>query len=72
MSREYNTNPQEIYMLELDKLQQCFNELMAVGEAVSQPPKIGWKQVEWLRQFQFVIREAIQVGKVVTGARKII
>jgi hypothetical protein len=72
MVAQYRTDPKEIYTLELDKLQRCFNELMQVGEAVSMPPRMGWKQVEWLRQFQFMIQEAIQVGKVLTGASKII
>jgi hypothetical protein len=71
MSAKYTTDPKEIYTLELEKLQRCFNELMQVGEAVSAPPKIGWRQVEWVRQFQFLLQEAIQVGEVLTGAGKL-
>ena len=58
----YQTNPGEVYTLELHKLQRCFSELQKVGEGASELSKIGWMQVEYLRHVNFIIQEAIMTG----------
>jgi|GEM_PF-5676419 hypothetical protein len=63
MSVKYITSPKEIYTLELEKLQRCFSELQHVGEEASELPKIGWKQVEYLRHVNFILQEATQTGE---------
>jgi len=60
---KYITDPKEVYTLELDKLQRCFSEMQRVGEEVSDPPKIGWRQVEYLRQMNFILLDVVQVGE---------
>ena len=61
-AKRYNTNPQEIYALELNKLQRSFSEMQHIGEGVSEIKKIGWKQIEYLRQMNFVLSEATMIG----------
>lgn len=62
MKTKYITDPKEIYTLELEKLQRCFSELVRVGEGVSGLSKVTWKQVECLRQMNFIIEEATMTG----------
>lgn len=61
--RKYITDPKEIYALELKKLQRSFSEIYRVGEEVSDPPKVGWRQVEYLRHMNFMMLTAVQVGE---------
>ena len=63
MDRNYKTNPKEVYTLELYKLQRCFSELTKVGEGVSELPRVGWKQVEYLRHLNFILQEATMIGE---------
>ncbi len=63
MDRNYKTNPKEVYTLELDKLQRCFSELTKVGEGVCELPRVGWKQVEYLRHLNFILQEATMTGE---------
>jgi hypothetical protein len=63
MSAKYTTDPKEIYMLELNKLQLCFSDLQRVGEEASELSKIGWRQVEYLRHVNFILQEATQTGE---------
>ena len=63
MDRNYKTNPKEVYTLELDKLQRCFSELTKDGEGVSELPRVGWKQVEYLRHLNFILQEATMTGE---------
>jgi hypothetical protein len=60
----YQTDPKEIYTLELNKLQRCFSELQKVGEGASEISKVGWRQVEYLRHVNFIIQEAIMTGEI--------
>ena len=62
VARKYTTNPQEVYSLELEKLQRCFSEIQRVGEEASELPKVGWRQVEHLRQVNFMLLQAVQTG----------
>lgn len=62
--KSYNTNPQEVYKLELSKLQFCFYEVQKVGEDASELEKINWRQVELLRHLNFILEEAIMTGRV--------
>jgi hypothetical protein len=62
MKRRYITNPKEVYTLELEKLQRCFSELTRVGEEVSELSRVGWRQVEYLRQLNFILQEATLTG----------
>lgn len=62
--RTYITNPNEIYKLELSKLQFCFAEVQRVGEDASELEKINWRQVELLRHLNFILEEAIMTGRV--------
>jgi hypothetical protein len=64
MKTKYITDPKEIYTLELEKLQRCFSELTKVGEGVSELSRVSWKQVECLRQMNFIIEEATMTGNV--------
>lgn len=62
MARKYITDPKEIYTLELEKLQRCFSEIQRVGEGASELNQVGWRQVEFLRQMNFILLEAVQTG----------
>ncbi len=61
-SGKYITDPKEVYALELERLQRCFSEIQRVGEEVSDPTKVGWRQVEYLRHMNFMLITAVQVG----------
>ena len=67
--KNYQTDPKEIYTLELNKLQRCFSQIQQVGENVSDLPKIGWRQVEHIKQMNFILMEALQVGKIIIDRR---
>lgn len=76
MSR-YTTDPQEVYTLELNKLQRCFSDIAGIGEEISGLVRVQWKQVEYLRQMNFILLEAVQVGELISHlaldtARKVI
>jgi hypothetical protein len=60
----YQTDPKEIYTLELAQLQRCFSELQKIGEGASEISKVGWRQVEYLRHVNFIIQEAIMTGEI--------
>ena len=62
-SAHYITDPKTIYTLELEKLQRCFSEVQRVGEGASELTNVGWRQVEFLRQMNFILLEAVQVGE---------
>jgi hypothetical protein len=62
MTKKYITDPKEIFTLELNKLQRCFSRVQEVGEDVSEMPQVGWRHVEHLRQFNFLLEEALMVG----------
>lgn len=64
--RTYITNPNEVFLLELNKLQFCFSEVQKIGEEVSDMAKIQWRHVELLRHLNFILEEAIMTGKVLT------
>jgi hypothetical protein len=61
----YSTDPQEVYTLELKKLQRCFSDITQIGEDASELAKIGWRQVEYLRQMNFMLEGAAQTGKMI-------
>jgi len=60
---KYTTDPKEVYTLELNKLQLYFSEINRIGEEVSDPKRVGWRQVEYLRHMNFMLDAAAQVGK---------
>ena len=62
-ARQYKTDPNEVYTLELNKLQRCFSELTTLGENASQIVRANWRQVEYLRQVNFLLQEAMGTGK---------
>lgn len=64
-ARKYITDPKELYTLELNKLQRCFSEINRIGEEVSDPKSVGWRQVEFLRHMNFMLETAAQVGKMI-------
>lgn len=61
-ARRYITDPKEVYSLELKKLQRCFSDIQLAGEGISEV-KAGWRQVEYLRQLNFLLEQARQVGQ---------
>lgn len=61
-SGQYNTNPKEVYALELEKLQRCFSRVQEMAEGMSEVERAAWKQIEHLRQFNFLLEEALMVG----------
>lgn len=63
MVRKYIIDPKEVYALELNKLQRCFSDMQKVGEEISDLKKIEWRQVEYLRHVNFILREATQTGE---------
>jgi len=63
VTRKYTTDPKEVYTLELQKLQRCFSEIQKVGEEVSELTHVNWRQVEHLRQVNFILLEAVQTGQ---------
>jgi len=62
-SRIYITNPKEVYTLELNKLQRCFSKMQELAEGISEVDCAAWKQVEYLRQFNFLLEETLMVGE---------
>jgi hypothetical protein len=62
-AKRYITEPQEVYTLELNKLQRCFSEVTRIGEDASELSQVGWRQVEVLRHMNFMLATAVQVGK---------
>ncbi|MFZ5856767.1 MAG: hypothetical protein ACOYZ6_08050 [Chloroflexota bacterium] len=69
---KYTTDPKEIYTLELNRLQLCFSKISRLGEEASELKSIGWRQVEFLRQLNWTLEEAMQVAEVLTGAKVIL
>jgi len=65
VKRTYITDPKEVYTLELEKLQRCFSEIQRVGEGASELSRVGWRQVECLRQVNFILLEAVQTGEMI-------
>ena len=61
--RKYTTDPKEVYELELQKLQLCFSEIQKVGEGASELSRVNWRQVEHLRQVNFMLLAAVQTGE---------
>jgi hypothetical protein len=61
-SGQYNINPKEVYALELEKLQLCFSRVQEMAEGMSEVERAAWKQIEYLRQFNFLLEEALMVG----------
>ena len=61
--RKYTTDPKEVYTLELQKLQRCFSEIQKVGEGASELTRVSWRQVEHLRQVNFMLLSAVQTGE---------
>jgi len=61
--QKYTTDTQEVYTLELNKLQRCFSEMQKVGEEASELTRVGWRQVEFLRHMNFILQGAIQTGE---------
>jgi hypothetical protein len=66
MVAKYITDPQEVYTLELNKLQRCFSDVTRLGEEASELKQITWRKVFCLRQFNFLLMEIIQVGEMLT------
>ena len=65
-ARKYTTDPQEVYTLELNKLQRCFSEVTRIGEQASELSRVEWRQVECLRQMNFMLEGAMQAGELIT------
>ncbi len=65
----YITDPKEVYTLELNRLQRCFSTISRLGEEASELQGVGWRQVEYLRQLNWTLEEAMQVAEVLTGAK---
>jgi hypothetical protein len=63
MPAKYNTNPQEVYTLELNKLQRSYSEVARLGEEASEVKRVDWRKVWYLRQFNFMLVQAVQVGE---------
>jgi hypothetical protein len=63
MKQTYRTDPKEVYTLELQKLQRSFSDLQRMGEEVSDLSTVSWRQVEHLRQINFILQEATQTGE---------
>jgi hypothetical protein len=61
-SGHYTTDVNEVYALELNKLQRCFSDVQKIGEEVSELSRVSWKQIEHLRQLNFMLEEALMVG----------
>jgi hypothetical protein len=61
----YITDPKEVYALELKKLQRCFSQVQELAEGISEVERAGWRQVEHLRQFNFLLEEVTMVGRVI-------
>jgi hypothetical protein len=66
-ARKYITDPKEVYTLELNKLQRCFSEVIKIGEEASELSRVEWRQVECLRQMNFMLEGALQVGEMIIG-----
>jgi hypothetical protein len=63
--KPYIANPKEVYALELNKLQRCFSKVQEIAEGISEVERAAWRQVEHLRQFNFLLEEALTVGEVI-------
>jgi hypothetical protein len=64
MVAKYITDPNEVYTLELSKLQRSFSEVARLGEEASELKQINWRTVLCLRQFNIMLLQAAQVGEV--------
>ena len=62
-TRQYTSDPMEVYKLELEKLQRCFSEIQKIGEGASELSRVSWHQVEHLRQVNFMLLAAAQTGE---------
>ena len=59
---KYTTDPNEVYTLELQKLQRFLTEIQQVSADTSTLEKIGWRHVEHVRQANFMLAQALQLG----------
>lgn len=59
----YVTDPKEVYALELIKLQRCFLRTQKVRGHIAKVDSAAWKQIEYLRQFNFLLEQASMVGE---------
>ena len=66
MVAKYQNNPKEIYTLELNKLQRCFSDVTKIREEASELSQVTWRQVEYLRQMNFMREGATQAGQMIT------
>jgi len=62
-TQQYTSDPMDVYKLELEKLQLCFSEIQKVGEEASELTRVNWRQVEHLRQVNFMLQAAAQTGE---------
>ena len=60
---KYITDPQEVYTLELNKLQRSFSEVARLGEEASEIKLADWRKVWYLKQFNIMLLQAVQVGE---------
>jgi len=65
-TQQYTTDPHKVYTLELEKLQRYFSEVTKLGEEASELKQINWRKVWYLRQFNFLLIQAAQVGEMLT------
>lgn len=63
MPAKYITDPQEVYTLELNKLQRSFFEVARLGEEASEIKQADWRKVWYLKQFNIMLLQAVQVGE---------
>lgn len=63
MPAKYITDSQEVYTLELNKLQRSFSEVARLGEEASEIKRADWRRVWYLRQFNLMLLQAVQVGE---------
>ncbi len=62
--RQYISDPKEIYVLELNKLQHSFSDIHRIGEHASEFQKVEWRHVQYLRHINWILQEAVQTGEV--------
>ena len=63
MPAKYITDPQEVYTLELNKLQRSFSEVARLGEEASEIKRADWRKVWYIKQFNIMLLQAAQVGE---------
>lgn len=58
---KYTIDKNEVYTLELQKLQHCLSAVQRTSEDAGKLEKLTWRHVEFMRQANFMLSQALHL-----------